>query len=777
VLAKIDGTNYNTEWVNVEGDYLPLAGGAMNTGAEVTISDGYGHDSALDGWGLGIELSSDHAQGTTVEYNGLNVYNGTDTINVTPTAINLTNSDTTKHTNITTSYINITDDNNSYNVQLADGTIILTNGGTDTVLSINSNTGITFEDNTVQNTAFVGFNNAALTGIPTAPSASLGDDSTQIATTAFVQDAIIGGSAHAETLVANVRNNTGSSLPAFTVVYITGAVGNKAAVAKAQANSEATSSGTFAVTETAIANNANGNVISAGVLSGVNTSAFTDGDMLYLSPTVAGAVTTTKPSAPNHAVFIGVVTRSHVSLGTVSVRIQNGFNLEELHNVAIASVADKDSLFYESSTSLWKNYTPANARTNLGLGTASTLASTAVAQTANNLSDLASASTARTNLGLGTMATQSSATYATVASPTFTGTVTIPSGASISGFAPLASPSLTGTPLSTTASVSTNTTQIATTAFVLGQAGTGTPIVDGTAAVGTSLLYARQDHVHPTDTSRAALASPTFTGTPTLPTGTIATTQTAGNNTTAVATTAFVTAAVPAFATDAQAATGTSTTVSITPANMAWSNKPSSLQGMQFNASAAVTAGGGSAALNSGTYLCQAASTAISTGMMYIYTISVNRGTSATAGFNWAKAFSATFRFNEASVVTDANTISRVLFGKNYGTAGDLTAVGVGIKKSGSGYFSLLVHNGTTLTTVASTISTTATYNDFRITSDGAGNVKLYINDVLECTTSAGPTTQVSQGLYITQESQNTAIVTAPGSNTRLTNLRYEFAV
>ena len=41
----------------------------------------------------------------------------------------------------------------------------------------------------------------------------------------------------------------------------------------------------------------------------------------------------------------------------------------------------------------------------------------------------------------------------------------------------------------------------------------------------------------------ARLASPTFTGTPTLPTGTIATTQTAGNSTTAVATTAFVTTA------------------------------------------------------------------------------------------------------------------------------------------------------------------------------------------------------------------------------------------
>jgi hypothetical protein len=104
---------------------------------------------------------------------------------------------------------------------------------------------------------------------------------------------------------------------------------------------------------------------------------------------------------------------------------------------------------------------------------------------------------------------------APLASPTFTGTVTIPAGASIDGFAPLASPTFTGTPLSTTAAVDTNTTQIATTAYVVGQG------------------YAK-------------LASPTFAGTPSLPTGTIGVTQGAGNSSTALATTAFVAAAVTA---------------------------------------------------------------------------------------------------------------------------------------------------------------------------------------------------------------------------------------
>lgn len=97
----------------------------------------------------------------------------------------------------------------------------------------------------------------------------------------------------------------------------------------------------------------------------------------------------------------------------------------------------------------------------------------------------------------------------------------------LSAKANLASPTFTGTPAAPTAAADTNTTQIATTAFVVGQAGSATPLVNGTAAVGTSLRYARQDHVHGTDTTRAPLASPTFTGTVTIPTLSLTTADTA----------------------------------------------------------------------------------------------------------------------------------------------------------------------------------------------------------------------------------------------------------
>lgn len=123
-------------------------------------------------------------------------------------------------------------------------------------------------------------------------------------------------------------------------------------------------------------------------------------------------------------------------------------------------------------------------------------------------------------------------------------------------FAKLNSPALTGTPTAPTAAADTNTTQLATTAFVHGQFNStnGTITMNGAQAAGTSNKAARADHVHPTDTSRAPLNSPTFTGTPAAPT------PAADTNTTQLATTAFVVgqAASAAPAALGSAAVGTS---------------------------------------------------------------------------------------------------------------------------------------------------------------------------------------------------------------------------
>lgn len=106
--------------------------------------------------------------------------------------------------------------------------------------------------------------------------------------------------------------------------------------------------------------------------------------------------------------------------------------------------------------------------------TAATASSTyqTVSGMSSYLTTATASSTYQTVSGMSSYLTTSTAstTYAPKASPTFTGTVTIPSGASISGFAPLASPVFTGDAKCVTPATSDNDTSIATTAFVKNQA-------------------------------------------------------------------------------------------------------------------------------------------------------------------------------------------------------------------------------------------------------------------------------------------------------------------
>lgn len=155
-------------------------------------------------------------------------------------------------------------------------------------------------------------------------------------------------------VITEVRNSTGATITKGTVVYLNGATGGKPNVQKAQANSEATSSGTFGVIQSDINNNSNGYVVVIGTVLGLNTSAYTAGQVLWLSPTTAGGYTTTKPVAPNHAVYVGIVTLA-ATQGTIEVKIQNGYELDEIHDVLITSKTDNDGLIYESSSGLWKN--------------------------------------------------------------------------------------------------------------------------------------------------------------------------------------------------------------------------------------------------------------------------------------------------------------------------------------------------------------------------------------------------------------------------------------
>ena len=200
------------------------------------------------------------------------------------------------------------------------------------------------------------------------------DASVTVTTTGSTADLAVYSSPR---LIAQVRNETGATLTKGTVVYISGASGNKATVSKALATTDSTSAQTFGVVFADISNNNNGYAILAGDLSGLDTSAFANGTQLYLSSTTAGAYTSTKQYAPNHLVYIGVVTRSHVNQGSIEVRIQNGYEMDELHNVSAQNPTDGQVLIYNDTTDLWE-------KANLTAGTAIGVSNGAGSITINN---------------------------------------------------------------------------------------------------------------------------------------------------------------------------------------------------------------------------------------------------------------------------------------------------------------------------------------------------------------------------------------------------------
>jgi hypothetical protein len=171
----------------------------------------------------------------------------------------------------------------------------------------------------------------------------------------------------ATNLITEVYNKTGATLTKGTVVYISGSQGNLPAVSKALATSDATSAQTYGVVREDITNMNNGYVVVIGNLENIDTQAYPDGTQLYLSGTTAGTWTSTKPYAPIHLVYVGIVVRSHPTQGVVEIKIQNGYELDELHNVSAQNPTNGNILQYVTSTGLWTAV--AGTTTNISEGT------------------------------------------------------------------------------------------------------------------------------------------------------------------------------------------------------------------------------------------------------------------------------------------------------------------------------------------------------------------------------------------------------------------------
>ena len=140
-------------------------------------------------------------------------------------------------------------------------------------------------------------------------------------------------------------------------VYVTSADGTNMIVGLASNDTEATSSKTMGLLDATVSTNGFANVVTEGLLAGLDTTAATSaGDPVWLGTNgnlLYGMAN--KPSAPSHMVFIGIVTRINLNNGEIFVKVQNGFELQELHNVQITSTpADNTVLSYENSSSLYK---------------------------------------------------------------------------------------------------------------------------------------------------------------------------------------------------------------------------------------------------------------------------------------------------------------------------------------------------------------------------------------------------------------------------------------
>lgn len=150
-------------------------------------------------------------------------------------------------------------------------------------------------------------------------------------------------------------NGVGSTLNKGQVVYVSGAQGQRPRVNLAMANNELTAARTFGIADENISAGSEGFIATYGIVRGINTSALIEGSGIWLSATTPGAITMTRPIPPNHGVFLGWCIRSHASVGQIFVDVQNGHELEELHDVLIQNLASGDSIVYDSSIGAWRN--------------------------------------------------------------------------------------------------------------------------------------------------------------------------------------------------------------------------------------------------------------------------------------------------------------------------------------------------------------------------------------------------------------------------------------
>ena len=149
------------------------------------------------------------------------------------------------------------------------------------------------------------------------------------------------------------KNMSGAQINKGTVVRITGAVGDNPLIGVASLLTEGQSANTLGIAAENIPNDSFGLVITEGVLLGVNTSGMTPGQLIFLGAN--GTFTTSYPVAPNHGVRLGEVLRDQQNQGSIYVRVDNGSELGEAHDVYDTTTNSSYGDLLVKSGSVWIN--------------------------------------------------------------------------------------------------------------------------------------------------------------------------------------------------------------------------------------------------------------------------------------------------------------------------------------------------------------------------------------------------------------------------------------
>ena len=150
-----------------------------------------------------------------------------------------------------------------------------------------------------------------------------------------------------------VKNMSGAQINKGTVVRIVGSVGDNPLIGVASLLTEGQSANTLGIAAENIPNDGFGLVITEGVLTGVNTNGMTAGQLIFLGAN--GTFTTSYPVAPNHGVRLGEVLRVQQNQGSIYVRVDNGSELGEAHDVYDTTTNSSYGDLLVKSGSVWVN--------------------------------------------------------------------------------------------------------------------------------------------------------------------------------------------------------------------------------------------------------------------------------------------------------------------------------------------------------------------------------------------------------------------------------------